>query len=293
MSQTLRRRADPQQQVDWFCFCLVEKVTNGNTEMKEDYSMNITGRNYKKPLVFAAALLPAAVIGGLFTGIYTYEGYTAEIQQLLLTQLGGYMQYLMVIALQTIMYAAVCGFFGYILADKTGLLKSFTFEKNKLMPAGFLAVVCGVVYGLDYWIFGGHIPEAAEACRNITYSNMIASVLYGGVVEEVMLRLFAMSLISLLLWKLFYRALPKQNIPVSVFIIANIVSALLFAAGHLPATFLTFQTVDAIVIIRCFLYNGGLGLVFGWLFRKYGIQYAMLGHAGTHIISKLIWLLLI
>lgn len=226
--------------------------------------MNITGRNYKKPLVFAAALLPAAVIGGLFTGIYTYEGYTAEIQQLLLTQLGGYMQYLMVIALQTIMYAAVCGFFGYILADKTGLLKSFTFEKNKLMPAGFLAVVCGVVYGLDYWIFGGHIPEAAETCRNITYSNMIASVLYGGVVEEVMLRLFAMSLISLL-----------------------------FAAGHLPATFLTFQTVDAIVIIRCFLYNGGLGLVFGWLFRKYGIQYAMLGHAGTHFISKLIWLLLI
>ena len=255
--------------------------------------MNVTERKYKKPLRFVVAVLPAAIIGGIFTGIYTFAGYTAEMQQELITQLGGYVQYLMVIALQTIIYAVVCGVFGYLLADKTGLLKPFTLEKNKLIKACVAGVICGVVFSLDYWVFGGHIPEAAEACRNITYSNLIASVLYGGVVEEVMLRLFAMSLISFLLWKLFYRTVPKQKIPVSVFIMANVIAALLFATGHLPATFLTFQTVDAIVIIRCFLYNGGLGLVFGWLYRKYGIQYAMIGHAGTHIISKVIWMLVI
>lgn len=253
--------------------------------------MNAIERKYKKPLLFSAALLPAAAAGGVFTGIYTYEGYTAEMQQLLLTQLGGYMQYLIVIIFQTILYAVVCGFFGYILADKIGLIKPFTLEKDKLLKTCVAGVICGVAFSLDYWVFGGHIPEAADACRNITYSNLIASVLYGGVVEEVMLRLFAMSLISFVLWKLFYRTLPKQKIPVSVFAIANVIAALLFAAGHLPATFLTFQTVDAIVIIRCFLYNGGLGLVFGWLYRKYGIQYAMIGHAGTHIISKVIWML--
>lgn len=255
--------------------------------------MNITGKNYKKPLLFVLAVLPIAVAGGVFTGIYTYKGYAAEIQQLLLTQLGGYMQYLVVITFQTILYAAVCGFFGYILADKTGLLKPFALEKNKLIKACVAGVICGVAFSLDYWVFGGHIPEAAEACRNITYSNLMASVLYGGVVEEVMLRLFVMSLISFILWKLFYRTLAKQQIPVRVFIIANVIAALLFAAGHLPATLLTFQTVDAIVIIRCFLYNGGLGLVFGWLYRKYGIQYAVIGHVGTHIISKVIWMLVI
>ena len=37
---------------------------------------------------------------------------------------------------------------------------------------------------------------------------------------------------------------------------------------------------DALVLLRCFLLNGELGLVFGWLYRKYGIQYAMIGHAG-------------
>ena len=125
--------------------------------------MNATERKNKKPLCFVMAVLPAAIVGGIFTGIYTFEGYTADMQQELLTQLGGYVQYLMVITLQTIIYAVVCGFFGYILADKTGLLKPFTLERNKLIKACLAGVICGVVFSLDYWVFGGHIPEAAEA----------------------------------------------------------------------------------------------------------------------------------
>ena len=37
------------------------------------------------------------------------------------------------------------------------------------------------------------------------------------------------------------------------------------------------------------IYGGGLGLFFGWLYRRFGIQYAMIGHALAHIVSKLIW----
>lgn len=246
---------------------------------------------YKKTLLFVAAVLPAAVIGGLFTGIYTYAGYAEPVKQQLCDLLGGYAQYLMIVVLQSTLYAVICSFFGYILADKTGLLRAFTLEKRKLATTVTVAVICGAAFGMDYWIFGSHIPEVAEACRNVTFSSVMASVLYGGVIEEVMLRLFCMSLIAFILWKVFYRAVPKEKIPVRIFAVANVIAALLFAAGHLPATFLTFQTVDALVIIRCFLYNGGLGLVFGWLYRKYGIQYAMIGHAGTHIVSKWIWLL--
>lgn len=209
--------------MDWFCVFLLERM---------DKNMRMTGKNYKKPLLFTAALLPAAVIGGLFTGIYTFAGYTVEMKQQLLTQMGGYTQYLTVIVAQTIMYAAVCGFFGYILADKTGLLKPFILEKKKLAVSGIVTLVCGVVFGLDYWIFGTHIPEVADSCQNITYSNVIALVLYGGIIEEVMMRLFLMSLVAFSLWKLFYRALPREKIPVKVFIIANVIAALLFAVGH-------------------------------------------------------------
>ena len=90
--------------------------------------------------------------------------------------------------------------------------------------------------------------EIAEVFMNPVRQKIIQYLM-----EEVMLRLFVMSLLSFVLWKIFYRAVPKEKIPVRIFAVANVIAALLFAAGHLPATFLTFQTVDALVIIRCFL----------------------------------------
>ena len=105
------------------------------------------------------------------------------------------------------------------------------------------------------------------------------------------MRLLLMSLFSWLLWKLFRRKAAQP--PVSVLIWGNILSALLFALGHLPAAAGIFGGITVLVLVRTILLNGVFGVAFGWLYRKYGIQYAMIGHAGTHIISKLIWLLLL
>lgn len=250
-------------------------------------------RNWKKPLLFTAALLPVALVGGFFTGIYAYDGSSAEVQQLMLAQLGSPEMIYAVTALQAAVYAAICGFFGYLLSEKTGLMKPLKLERQPLWKSALIAAACGVVFSLDYWIFGSFLPDVAQAYETITVSNFIASILYGGILEEVMLRLFAMSLVVFLLWKLFFRKRPVDQLPVTVSVIANILTALLFAAGHLPATFLMFDDVTPLVIFRCFLLNGGFGLVFGWLYRSYGIQYAMVGHMGCHIVSKAIWLLFI
>lgn len=247
---------------------------------------------WKKSLLFVTALLPVAVIGGLFTGIYTYEGYSEEIRAMLAAQIGGYVPYLAVTVGQTVFYAVVCGFLGCLLAGRIGLLKPFGLEKGRAVRAGLSGIACGVAFSLDYWLFGAAIPEVADACKKITASNLIASVLYGGVIEEVMLRLFVMSLIAFLLWRLCYRSREKEQIPEGAFVLANIVAAMLFAAGHLPTTFMTFENVGALVIFRCFLYNGGLGLVYGRLYRRYGIQYAMIAHAATHLIAKTVWMVL-
>ena len=247
----------------------------------------------KKPLIFVMALLPIALIGGLTTGIYTYESCSKEMQQTLLSQTGGYEPFLAAITLQVVLYAVICGFLGCILAEIVGLMRPIQLKKDAWFRACLLGVISGLAFSLDYWIFGKIIPEVAASCKNITISNFIASVLYGGIIEEVMLRLFTMSLIVFLIWKVFFRTLPKEQIPGRVFIVANILSALIFAAGHLPATFLTFEHVSPIVIFHCFLYNGGLGIVFGRLYRKYGIQHAMIGHILCHIVSKVIWIILL
>ena len=110
-------------------------------------------------------------------------------------------------------------------------------------------------------------------------------------IEEVMLRLFMMSLIAYIAWKIFFRKEPIP--PTGVIIAANIIAALLFAAGHLPSTMQMFGQITPMIMVRCFLLNGVAGLVFGYLYRKYGIQYSMMAHAGAHIVWKIIWIILL
>ena len=101
-----------------------------------------------------------------------------------------------------------------------------------------------------------------------------------------MMRLFFMSLTAFILWKLFARSKEKENIPVWVFVVANIVSSLLFAAGHIPATIMTFGGMNALILIHCFLLNGVPGMFFGWLYQKLGLQYAIIAYALAHVITQ-------
>ena len=84
------------------------------------------------------------------------------------------------------------------------------------------------------------------------------------------------------------RKTDKREIPDWIFITANVIAALVFSAGHLPATQMVFGRITGLILCRCFLLNGVFALFFGRWFRKYGIQYAMLGHFGLHLISKII-----
>lgn len=248
----------------------------------------------KKPLQFVAVLLPPTIVGSVFTGIYSFSTYAIDMQNEMVAQIGSYELLLLVGTVQSVLYAFVAGFLGYILSEKTGLMRSFRFEKGKFAKASLITVISGILFSLDYWTFGRILPEVAEIYESkITISNFIASVLYGGIVEEILMRLFLMSLFALIIWKLFYRSVPKEEIPCGVFIAANILAALLFAAGHLPATIGIFGQLTPIVLFRCFLLNGGLGIWFGYMYRKYGIQYAMLGHMGCHIVSKAIWIIFV
>ena len=149
-------------------------------------------------------------------------------------------------------------------------------------------------FSLDHWIFGSFIDGIQSANKaSLTVSGVIASILYGGIIEEVLMRLFFMSLIAFVIWKLFARKYSKENIPTAVFLLANVIAALAFAALHLPATVSIFGGLTPIIVFRCFLLNGSFAIIFGELYRRYGILYAMMSHAVFHIVSKLIWIVFI
>lgn len=247
-------------------------------------------QTYWKTVLFFALV---GLVGGFFTGIYLMDSYPPEIHQQFLAQ--GLSDILLgaVTAIQSAGYGLVLGVIGIFLGKKVGLWKDETsITKTPLVIAVFGGLLGGFAMILSDILFFGRYSEVimSSYASKPTIPYVLGTVTYGAVIEEVMLRLFLMSLIAFVLHKLFWR--KNEDTPVAALIIANIFSALLFAAGHLPATFM-LMGASPMIIFRCFLLNGGLGVLFGWLYRKYGLRYAMIAHGGCHVVSKLIWILFI
>lgn len=237
-------------------------------------------RNFKKPLLFSAAMLPVIIPAVVLTAFYQKQLYPADIIAGAINQLGSKTALIILSAVQGSLLVAACCFFGYILADKTGLWIPLYIERDKLFKTIALATSAGLVFSLDYWTFGACEPliQSSITGAGLSAAGFGAAVLYGGIVEKILMRLFLMSLIAFILWKLFFRNTSKNKLPDKIFISANIISALLFAAGHLPATAAAFGALTPMLLARCFLLNGIFGLLFGRLYRRYGIWYAMAAH---------------
>lgn len=246
----------------------------------------------KKALLFTLAVLPLAVVGVYFATVYSISSMDPALLEDAIRQVGSREAVFLLSTIQPVALALLCAFFGYILSDKLGLMRPFRFEKSLLLRVLVISVLCGGILSLDAWTFARWIPELTgyyDSAGSFDAATWIASILYGGVIEEVMMRLFFMSLLALLGWKIFFRR--SETVPTGILMAANFISALLFAAGHLPSTAAMFGTLTPLLLLRCFLLNGAAGLVFGWFYRKYGIQYAMLSHALLHIVSRTIWLI--
>ena len=253
---------------------------------------------YWKTLLFFAAV---GLVGGFFVGLYTLSSYPEDIRQMLVDELSALgleafpVDILLgvITALQSAGYGLVLGAIGIVLAKQIGLWKDeWTITKKPLLISLAVSVLGGLLLILpDLFFFGRYSDVIMNSyATKPTASYLLATVTYGAVIEEVMLRLFAMSLIAFLLHKLFGKGSEKPSS--AILIVANLLAALLFAAGHLPATLMMIGSTP-MIIFRCFLLNGIFGLVFGFLYRKYGLRYAMIAHGGCHVISKLIWILFV
>lgn len=255
-------------------------------------------KSYPKTLLFFTLI---GLIGGFFTGIYLIDSYPADMQQLLIEELSalGLVQIPVnillgiITAVQSAAYGLVLGGIGLIIAKRCGLWEDeIELEAKPTVLAAIVSIVGGLLMILPDTLYFAQHSDAIRYSylTKPTVAYMLASVTYAAVIEEVIIRLFLMSLIALILHKIFDRGEDEPS--VTVLALANVISALLFAAGHLPVT-LSMIGDSPLIIFRCFALNGVLGIAFGWLYRKYGLRYAMIAHGGCHIVSKLIWILFI
>ncbi len=250
--------------------------------------MKAFAKAYWKTLLFFAAM---GILGGFFTGLYLLDSYPAEIRQQVLDQGLNSTALGLITAVQSAGYGVVLGAVGIWLGKKTGLWKDErTLTKKPLAASVAVSVAGGLAMILPDVLFFGEYsqPILDSYASKPTIPYLVATVTYGAVIEEIMLRLFTMTLTAFVLHKLFGK---KGETPdLWMLAAANVISSLLFAAGHLPATLLILGS-SPMILFRCFLLNGCIGLLFGRLYRKYGLRYAMIAHGGCHVISKLIWIL--
>ncbi len=167
--------------------------------------------------------------------------------------------------------------------------------KALLVPSIALGIVAAlVIIALDLFVFAPALRsepgQAAEALvarsagKPPAWQGFLASF-YGGIDEEILLRLFLLSLLAFIGKFLGHTANGYPTI--AVLWIANILAAILFGLGHLPATALLVP-LTPLVIARAIVLNGLAGLAFGYLYFTRGIESAMLSHFSADIVLHVI-----
>lgn len=197
----------------------------------------------------------------------------------------------LVTALQTLVLVSALAALGTWLAPGVGLaapvlsgLAAGHRPLTRLLPQARVAVPVGIGIGMlivavEVMVFRPWLPDRLFLLGTpLTFDYLLAALLYGGIVEEVLLRWGAMSLFA---WLLF-RALGRRRLAVAL-LLGNALAAILFGLGHLPAVSAMVGELTTPVVIRTLVLNAFPGFVFGLFFQHRGLETAMLAHMGTHL----------
>lgn len=191
--------------------------------------------------------------------------------------------------LQSALLLAVAVFVGLRAADAVGLRTPLTnaiaarvrvretFAALGPMSAAAVGVAAAVIIvGLDAAVFRPLMPGFQEAAATVSPSRaegLLASF-YGGIGEEILTRLF---LVSVIAWILRGRATW----------LAIVIAALLFGAGHLPAV-ATVSPLTPALVVRTVALNSLAGIAFGWLYWRRGLEAGMVAHFSADLVLHVI-----
>lgn len=197
--------------------------------------------------------------------------------------------------LQPAVLLSIAVLLGVVLASKVGLASPVAEAaagggqigaalKPQILPGILGGIAGGVSIVLISLLTKPFLP--AELFARISgLGNLLplpTRLLYGGFTEELLLRWGFMSLLAWAAWRIFQKGLGKPK--AAFFVAAILISALLFAIGHLPLAFLLMGKPSAALISFVIAGNSAFGLIAGCLYWKKGLESAMLAHMVTHVV---------
>jgi len=187
---------------------------------------------------------------------------------------------------------AACILVGLFVAPRVGL-RSALVQRMRGESAGRTRLELGCAVGAVLAVammavdlfFASHYPAEWDALQRTSppaLATTLAGSLYGGIVEEIIFRWAIMSALAWAAWKIWQRDRP---VPArGVLGAAIVLSAVVFALGHLPVSGALGVAMPPLFWARIIVANTLVGLAFGWLFRRYTLETAMVAHATFHIL---------
>lgn len=187
---------------------------------------------------------------------------------------------------QLMVLVAIAAFAGIRLAPRLGLDAPFlrALADRETLPSGasritlealLVGTFASVLTAVVLLLLRPYVPETLWT-QEATPSFWVgaSSAFYGGTIEEILMRWGVLTSLFALA-----RKLGMKN----GFWTANILSTLLFGLGHLPALGAAGVSLRGGVFAYVLLGNGIAGLIFGVLFRRRGLEAAMVSHGCADI----------
>lgn len=145
-------------------------------------------------------------------------------------------------------------------------------------------VLGGVAGAAWLWALSWVMPAALQPSDPASAMPLVVKLLYGGITEELLVRWGVMTLLLWLGWRVVQRGQgqPGKGLVAG----AVLLSALLFALGHLPAAQALAGALTVPVVVFVLVGNTAFGLVAGWLYARHGLEAAILAHVLAHLLSS-------
>lgn len=142
------------------------------------------------------------------------------------------------------------------------------------------AMVGAILVAAEVLFFAPRLPQEFDIPL---WKRLLAGVLYGGVTEELLTRLF---LVSLFAWVFRLVWASPHDVPGSgAFWSVIVITAVAFGALHLPMT-AAITPLSPLLVGRALLLNGFAGVVFGFLFWRHGLEAAIVAHASARLVLQ-------
>lgn len=161
---------------------------------------------------------------------------------------------------------------------------SFRRFQSSIFPSIVLGILCGIFICIINILFSSFLPPELEEIKLPGFFPALLASFSAAVIEEIWFRLGIMNCLLFLGSKLMRQSKPHKTLVWS----ANFIAALGFAAMHLPLAVTLVERLTPFFLVDILGLNSVAGLVFGYLYWRYGLLAAMIAHFSTGLVIRVI-----